>query len=81
MDAESFQIQLNSVFRNPFRSVKLSRHQFGRAADWQVFDFDESGGVRDATDWQILADLISNYSPMYLEPIVDSGPGHVHAHW
>jgi hypothetical protein len=74
-------IQLNSAYRNPLRSVKRSQHQYGLAMDMQVFDFDESGGAIDAADWQLLADLVSPLQPGYLEPLAESGPGHVHADW
>ncbi len=81
MGGANYEVQLNSVYRNPNRSSGNSRHQFGDAVDLQVFDFNNSGGRRGDADWQLLANLINTLGPGYLEPLAQSGAGHVHADW
>jgi hypothetical protein len=85
MSALGYQVQLNSCYRNPVHNEGEggdpgSQHQFGRAVDFQTFDFDESGAV-DATDWTLLRDIIKKQSPTGIESMADSGIGHVHAQW
>jgi hypothetical protein len=56
-------LQINSVYRNPCHESAVSLedgqlslsslHQYGRAIDYQVFDWDASGGVTQ-TDWRRL---------------------------
>lgn len=77
MVAAGYRTRINSAYRNPARSNGASQHQYGTAVDWQVFDFDGSGGPRNKKDWQLLADLIAPFGG-WIEPISQSGPGHVH---
>ena len=81
MSNHNFPVQLNSVYRNPRRSSGLSRHQYGDAVDIQVFDFDNSGGGYDDDDWKRLRALVAGFQPSYIEPLSQSGAGHVHADW
>ena len=80
MDSKKYKIQLNSVYRNPARSSGQSQHQYGYAADIQVFDFDRSGSV-DEKDWKLLKAITDRFHPSYTEPVSESGPGHVHVDW
>lgn len=73
----SIPVQVNSVYRNPARADGLSRHQYGDAVDLQVFDLDHDG---DRTaEWEQLAQLVAITTPSFMEPMSDSGDGHVHA--
>jgi hypothetical protein len=81
MDGLHYKIQLNSIYRNPRKPQKpLSRHQYGDAADIQVFDFNGDGAV-DAEDWESLRAVTDGLQPSYTEPMKDSGVGHVHVDW
>lgn len=83
MDRAGYRIQLNSVYRNPNHRVSSGRsqHQYGTAVDIQVFDFDQSGGIRNDADWILLRNITDQLSPSYTEPLTQSGPGHVHVDW
>jgi hypothetical protein len=81
IEAAGYQVQLNSVYRNPARANGLSQHQYGTAVDIQVFDFNQSGGPRDGVDWEILKGITDRFSPVYTEPISQSTAGHVHVDW
>jgi hypothetical protein len=81
MEEKGFAEQLNSVYRNPARSSGASQHQYGLAADWQVFDFDRDGVAGQPKDWSLLRDVVEEADPGYIEPVEESGPGHVHADW
>jgi hypothetical protein len=53
-------MNINSGYRNPIHNDALSgsatesRHQYGRAADIRVLDFNQDGNI-DKTDWDILS--------------------------
>jgi hypothetical protein len=79
MTASNLPVQLNSVYRNPARADGLSRHQYGDAVDLQVFDNNHDGNLGD--DWKQLAALVQQTRPSYLEPMAQSGAGHVHLDW
>jgi hypothetical protein len=83
MESKGYKVQLNSVYRNPMHpsSSGTSQHQYGTAVDIQVFDFDGSGGIRDEEDWNLLREITDKYGPVYTEPVLLSGVGHVHVDW
>jgi hypothetical protein len=72
-------IQLNSVYRNPRRADGLSRHQYGDAIDLQVFDNNHDGQIDD--DWNKMYAALSQTHPSYVEPMSQSGSGHLHLDW
>lgn len=79
MEAQGWRVQLNSCYRNPARCNGESRHQYGDALDFQVFDFNADGSTPyDEQDWTLLRDFVQSWGPYYTEPIEESGAGHVH---
>jgi hypothetical protein len=79
MASQAVPVQLNSAYRNPARASGLSRHQYGDAVDFQVFDNDQD--ARRDDDWKILETEVRKANPSYVEPMNQSGEGHVHADW
>jgi hypothetical protein len=78
--------QENVIYRNPVHqqlhlgSVVNSWHQYGCAADMQTFPAPRNGPADEeaATDfWQELAELAGDRG-FDVEPLSDSGVGHVH---
>ena len=80
MATAGYEMQLNSIYRNPNRSSGLSQHRYGYAIDFQTFDFNRDGGA-DQHDWDLLRAITARHGPSYTEPVSQSGVGHVHVDW
>jgi hypothetical protein len=75
--------RVTSVYRSPARNpgAARSRHLYGRAADFRVYDIDANGQITEAGDWQLMMDkAILVGAPAWHEPFNAAQP-HVHVQW
>lgn len=78
-------LTIKDLYLNPRRiratgGDPQSEHQYGRAVDLQVTDFNGDGTV-DASDWNLLKALVDEAGPTRVDDIEVSGTGQVRAEW
>jgi hypothetical protein len=85
MRGSGYPVRLNSFYRNPRHNEQVggdpkSQHMYGRAVDFQTFDYDRSGAV-EVDDWSTLRSFVIEQNPTSIEGVAQSGVGHVHGQW
>jgi hypothetical protein len=76
--------RITSAYRSPMRNAavggaRYSRHMYGRAADFHVFDLNGDGGITKAQDWQPMMNEAQSVGGTdgYVEDFIPDRP-HVH---